>query len=206
MTYEIDDKTYNVKLEKKKIKHVYIRYKNETIFINAPFLIMEREIYKLLDSNINSLRKMIMRESRKEEPLFLGEKINIVVVSNLKYPECINGKLYIKDLTKVDEAYKALAMPIFKERLDHIYSLFEEDIPYPKLKIRKMSSRWGVCNRKNNSITLNLELIKWDIIYIDYVIIHELSHFIHFNHSHDFWNLVSKYCETYKTLRKKIRE
>jgi predicted metal-dependent hydrolase len=84
--------------------------------------------------------------------------------------------------------------------------MFEENIPYPLLKIRKMTSRWGVCNRKNNSITLNLELIKWDPIYIDYVITHELSHFVHFNHSASFWKTVSKYCPSYKILRKNLRE
>ena len=39
-------------------------------------------------------------------------------------------------------------------------------------------------------------IFKIDII--DYVIYHELSHFIHFDHSSNFWNLVSKYCKNYK--------
>ena len=69
-----------------------------------------------------------------------------------------------------------------------------------------MSTRWGVCNKKNKTITLNLELIKKDIKYLDYVIVHELCHFIHFDHSKEFWNLVSKYCPNYKQLRKEMRD
>lgn len=69
-----------------------------------------------------------------------------------------------------------------------------------------MKSRWGVCNRKNISITLNLELIKKEVKYIDYVIIHELSHFIEFNHSHRFWEYVNKYCDDYKKIRKEMKE
>jgi len=69
-----------------------------------------------------------------------------------------------------------------------------------------MTSRWGVCNRKNKSITINTELVKKDLKYIDYVIIHELCHFVHFNHSSDFWKLVSKYCDNYKKLRKEMKE
>ena len=46
-----------------------------------------------------------------------------------------------------------------------------------------MKTRWGVCNIKDNSVTLNSKLIEYDIQALDYVIIHELSHFIHFNHS-----------------------
>ncbi|MDD2203257.1 MAG: M48 family metallopeptidase [Bacilli bacterium] len=206
MRYEIDGIFYDVKLQKKKIKNLYIRVKDNIIHINVPFLIHDNEVFKVLDENTSSLRGMIKRDSKQNDSLFLGQEVDIIVISNLKYPECINNNLYIKDRNKLDEAYKYLAKPIFQERLDYIYGLFEEKIPYPELKIRKMTSRWGVCNRKNNSVTLNLELIKWDIVYIDYVIIHELSHFVYFDHSKSFWETVSKYCPSYKILRKNLRE
>ena len=54
-------------------------------------------------------------------------------------------------------------------------------------------------------VTLNLELIKLDIKYLDYVIVHELSHLIYPNHSKDFWNVVSKYCPNYKIYRKEMK-
>ena len=41
------------------------------------------------------------------------------------------------------------------------FDLFEEKIPYPKLKIRNMKTRWGVCNIKDNSVTLNSKLIEY---------------------------------------------
>ena len=69
-----------------------------------------------------------------------------------------------------------------------------------------MSTRWGVCNRSNNTITLNSELIKYGLKQIDYVIIHELSHFIYFDHSKNFWLQVSKYCPNYKEVRKTLKE
>ena len=68
-----------------------------------------------------------------------------------------------------------------------------------------MKTRWGVCNKKDDSITLNLDLVKEDKIYLDYVIVHELSHFIHFNHSKSFWLLVNKYVPNYKEIRKEMR-
>ena len=86
------------------------------------------------------------------------------------------------------------------------YQLFEEKIPIPTLKIRKMTSRWGVCNTKTHHITLNLELIHLNIEYLDYVIVHELSHLIEPNHSRAFWNIVSKYYPNYKQIRKEMRE
>ena len=101
---------------------------------------------------------------------------------------------------------KEFAVDIYEKRVKEIYNMFSESIPYPNIKIRKMSTRWGVCNKKNKTITLNLELIKKDIKYLDYVIVHELCHFIHFDHSKEFWNLVSKYCPNYKQLRKEMRD
>lgn len=206
MKYEIDGIYYDIVLERKKIKNLYIRFKDNIIYINSPFLILEKEIYKVLDKNITSLKKMVEKDKRRKELTYLGEKIDIVVVSNLRKPYYSNGKLYVKNKNKIDEAYKIIALPIFKERLDYIYKRFEESIPYPILKLRKMSSRWGVCNRKNNSVTLNTELIKWGVDFIDYVIVHELAHFVHFDHSASFWNVVSKYFPMYKEYRKKLRE
>ena len=72
------------------------------------------------------------------------------------------------------------------------------NIPEFTLKIRKMSSRWGVCNKRDNSVTLNSKLIKYSIHEIDYVIIHELSHFVHFDHSKEFWETVRMYMPDYK--------
>ena len=68
-----------------------------------------------------------------------------------------------------------------------------------------MKSKWGVCNVTKGIITLNLELIKLDLKYLDYVIIHELSHLIHPNHSPKFWSLVSKYIPDYKKYRKEMK-
>ena len=68
-----------------------------------------------------------------------------------------------------------------------------------------MKTRWGVCNRGNNTITLNTELLKKDIDLLDYVIIHELCHFYEPNHSANFWNWVAKYYPNYKEARKRLR-
>ena len=68
-----------------------------------------------------------------------------------------------------------------------------------------MSTRWGVCNRARNIITLNTELLKKEITLLDYVIIHELCHFYEGNHSKNFWHLVSLAYPNYKEARKKLK-
>ena len=75
-----------------------------------------------------------------------------------------------------------------------------------QLRIRKMTSRWGVCNVLTHIITLNLELIKRDTKYLDYVIVHELSHLIHGDHSDRFWKLVEDNMPDYRKYREEMKE
>ena len=105
----------------------------------------------------------------------------------------------------IDKWYKKQAKTLFLEHLDIIYNNFSRSIPYPDLKIRKMTTRWGVCNTKLKTVTLNLELIKRDTKYLDYVIAHELSHLIYPNHSRDFWDLVGENCPNYKIIRREMK-
>jgi len=128
------------------------------------------------------------------------------MVPTFKKIEIENNRIYVKSEKDLNKWLKKETENIFTERLNYIYDLFEETIPYPKLRIRKMTTRWGVCNRKLETITLNANLIREKIEYLDYVIIHELVHFIHFNHSNSFWTIVSKYCPNYKSLRKELRD
>ena len=97
------------------------------------------------------------------------------------------------------------AQPVFQEHLDACYHKFSRVIPYPTLKVRKMKSRWGVCNTKTHAVTLNLELIKRDTHLLDYVIYHELSHLIEGNHSKRFWNVVEENFPDYKEARDELK-
>jgi len=58
-----------------------------------------------------------------------------------------------------------------------------------QVRIKNQKTMWGSCSSKNN-INLNYLLIMAPAEVIDYVIIHELAHTIHRNHSVDFWRLV----------------
>lgn len=211
MYLEVDNKKYEIVIEIKNNKNTYIRIKDDLkIHITTNRWTKEKDIQRLLTNNFNSIKKMLYRQIRKSERnsrnTILGKEIDIIVLSNQNEPELYGNKFYIRDNTKLDKYLKDYAFTVFEERLNYVYSIFEERVPYPKLKIRRMTTRWGVCNKKDVSITLNLELIRKDIKYIDYVILHELCHFKYFNHSDDFWNLVYKYNKEYKKLRKEMKE
>ncbi len=211
MKYKLDDVYYDVNVVKKSNKNSYIRVKEDkTILVTTNFLVSKRYIKDFLDRNQNYLRDMMTKRDTEQEKrnrfFFLGIEYDIIIVPTYSETFILDGKIYTKSMKDLTKWYKKQIEKIFNERLDIIYNKFEEDIPYPKLKIRMMKTRWGVCNKRDNSITINANLIRETIDKLDYVIVHELSHFIHFNHSKSFWNCVEKYVPNYKKIRKALRE
>ena len=71
-------------------------------------------------------------------------------------------------------------------------------IPMPKVSVRKMKTLWGSCSVNRGIITLNFYLIKAGIPYIDYVVLHELTHFLYPNHSKQFYMFLSNYMPDWK--------
>lgn len=208
MKITIDNIEYPVVMMKKNNKNAYIRVREKTIYVTVPRYYSSKLVQEMLEENKKSIVKMLekqtMKEEKEDEFWYLGKRY-YVIKTPLYDIEFVGDKLFVKDEKSLNKYLDKKRKELFQERLDFWHSNFEEKIPYPTLKIRKMKTRWGVCNRKNNTVTLNSELLRYSIEKLDYVIIHELSHFKHFNHSTSFWNLVEKYEPNYKKIRKELR-
>ncbi len=211
MEFEINHTLYPIKIQRKKNKNTYIRiHENLEIFVTTSIFTTNKQIYNLLDENRSSISQMISRKKKeleKEEQFYyLGKKYDIIIVPTVKIVEIIDHYIYAPNMKILQIWYQKQIKQIFEEHVQMQYQKFEEEIPFPKIKIRKMKTRWGVCNKRDTSITLNANLMKEKIECLDYVIVHELSHFVHFNHSKEFWNTVEKYCPYYKKIRKSLKE
>lgn len=211
MFFQYDGNDYEILVDKKKgTKNTYIRVKQDLkIYITTNIFTSDKMIVKLVEENKKSISRMIDNQLRKIESndgfYYLGKKYEIVYV---EYCDISFGeqKVFLNKNLDIDSWYKRKAKSVFKERLDAIYNRFSKNIPYPALRIRKMTTRWGVCNTKSKTVTLNLELMKRDLKYLDYVIVHELSHLIHPNHSKNFWELVEENCPSYKQIKKEMKD
>ncbi len=204
--YIKDDKEYDIEIIRKNNKNTYLRVRNNKIVITTNYFTKEKTIEKLINDNRNFINKCLVKEEvKKEDTSFKLFGNNYDIIYGFPTTQIDNNKIYAKDEKTLNKYLSKYIEKVYKERLEYNYNLFTENIPYPNLKIRKMTTRWGVCNTKTHTITLNLELSKYQMIYLDYVIIHELSHLIHPNHSKDFWLLVGKYCPNYKEIRKSMR-
>ncbi len=207
MKVEINNQLIDVFVIKKRQKNTYLRVKEDGIYITTNYLTTNKYILNLLRENENKIIKMQEHLKKKQEYnqdfFYLGKKYNIVK-SNLEDIVVGDSTILVRDELILNKWLVKQARIIFKENLDEIYKIFPVEIPYPSLTIRKMKTRWGVCNTRIKKITLNLELIKKDKKYLDYVIVHELSHLVYPNHGSDFWHLVSILVPNYKILRKEL--
>ena len=94
---------------------------------------------------------------------------------------------------------------IFTEILDEVYPAF---IPYgiarPKLRIRTMKSCWGSCLVNKGIITLNRKLLMQPRECIEYVVVHELCHFIHPNHSKEFYKFMEQFMPDWRERKGRL--
>lgn len=212
MQVSLNGKEYEVVIERKiGNRNTYLRVKEDLkIYVTTNRFTTTKEIERIIRDNIESVERMIKKQEKrienKEGFFYLGKKYDIIYTST---EGIVLGekKVFLNRNLDLDKWYKKQAEKIFQEHLDACYNRFTKNIPYPSsLTIRRMTSRWGVCNTKTKRITLNLELIKKPIFCIDYVIMHELSHLIHGNHSRAFWDLVEENCDFYKEAKKILKE
>ena len=76
---------------------------------------------------------------------------------------------------------------------------------YKKITIRDQKTRWGSCSGTGN-LSFNFRLMLAPPRVLDYVVVHELCHLTHMNHSKDFWNMVERILPDYKEQRKWLKE
>ena len=210
MKIELDNEIYNVIIERKRsTRNTYIRVKEDlNIYVTCNMLTSDRYIINLINNNQKKIIKMInvqkKKKAKEESFYYLGKKYDLVYL-NKKGIIFGEDKVFVSPDFNLDKWYKKEAEKVFKMELDKMYNSFIYKIPYPSLTIRKMKTRWGVCNVRSHKVTLNLELIKKRIECLDYVIVHELSHLLYANHSRDFWKCVEDNFKDYKKIRKELK-
>lgn len=209
MNIDINGTTYPINVIRKNNKNTYIRVHDGVIIVTTNYLESDKKILKLINDNITSIERMINKDNHHQERAskfyYFGTNYDIII-GTFSEVDIVNNKIFTPSYKELDKWIRKNIREIFTNRLYYWYNEFEENIPKPSLRLRKMTTRWGVCNTKSKVITLNTELFKYDIECLDYVVIHELSHLVHANHSKEFWNVVSKYCPNYKMLRNKLKD
>ena len=88
-----------------------------------------------------------------------------------------------------------------------VYPYYERlGIAFPQIRFRKMVSQWGNCRAKEGLLTFNTALMYAPIECMEYVVLHEFTHFLQQNHSKAFYAELEKVCPDWKMLRKRLKQ
>ncbi len=94
-----------------------------------------------------------------------------------------------------------------KQICEEIYPLFGAyNIPYPEIRIKYLKSMWGSCRPTQGIITFNSRLIYTPGKCIEYVVLHEFAHFIHPNHSREFYSFVEEFMPDYRECIQELKK
>ena len=91
----------------------------------------------------------------------------------------------------------------FADRVSYFAEIM--NVTFGRITIRNQKTRWGSCSTKGN-LNFNYQLYYLPDELLDYVVVHELSHRRHMDHSKEFWTEVEKYCPNYRKLRKNLKQ
>ncbi len=136
-------------------------------------------------------------------------ELKINLVPNKEKYEIINNKIYL--FLRSEENKKRMINKILHEE-GHEYLVKKTKIWLKRINLEANSittkwynSKWGQCEFNSKAITLAIQLYMLHETLIDYVVIHEICHLVHPNHSSEFWAMVGQYFPEWKIARDKLK-
>ena len=194
---------FEIKESKKAVKYLRLKVgQSGEISLSIPLRTKENHILEFLEKNLEWLRKTSAKIKAKNsvknenQVEFLGSNYELIID---KKASGVSIELFsIKAASKAD--FGRFCDQKAKELLNASIARFAPLIARPinHISFKHMRTRWGSCNKAKGYINLNLDLITKKKEFIEYVVLHELAHLVHANHSKDFYALISKHMPDYK--------
>lgn len=231
--YEVIWRDQNIKFEliRKKVRNINMNLKPDmTIMVSANESVPLDVILEFVKSKGSWIKKNTSYFSDAQSEMahekeyisgeafkYLGKQLRLKVLEGA--PEGIKysrGYLQLTVKNKIDIKHKAnLVNQWFRERakitfydsMERMYPQVQKyNVKRPEIMIRTMKARWGSCIFDKSIVLLNFELIKAPKFCIDYVILHELVHFIHHKHDASFYCFLSSLMPDWKERKRILDE
>lgn len=174
-------------ITKKRVKNINFRLKPYVLMVSVPISISASQIAQAVDKRVSwaldNHPQVLARYHRNQTPK--------PEASSVDSPVRLWG---IEQSFTLNHDEK---MAYYRQQLsDVIPSLFEKWQPIVsadanEVRLKKMHTRWGSCNTRARRIWLSVYLPAYPIECTEYVIVHELCHLHHANHSKAFWQTVA---------------
>lgn len=203
---------YTVRYTRRRSLGLYV-YRDQRVEVRVPPGCPRSEIEAFVAARADWIRRKLKEFGAAPRPAVksyrsgelhpvLGEHYPLLLFPGLpREVRLVAGALRVRDPRVAEPArvkallqawYRREAGRVLPARLAACHArLAHWRLPLPRLSIRAMRSRWGSCSARGD-VCLNLELIKYPVALIDYVIVHELCHLREFNHSPRFYALMDE--------------
>ena len=211
---------YQLIRAKRKTIAIYVK-EDQSVIVKAPHHVPKKVIEDFVESKrtwIETQQEARAVEEKedwweKKEIYFLGapKKIKIVPTKNNKNRVDLLEEEIIIYSNDNEEAAKAFLLAELKQQFLNFITPFVDNYclllgcKYNKITIRKQKTRWGSCSSKGN-LSYNLQLIGAPFETIQYVLLHEVMHLKHFDHSEAFWAGIAKVMPAYKKHQVYLKE
>ena len=222
---EIKGVRFDVQIVHKKIRNLYLRVKGNQVTASAPLKMPDYQVYQFIESKRDWIYQTYERMAYKEKTSsrYHGGDLFYIFDEPYHLERTIGKKnVAVRDKTiflsykddsedSIRYLYKFLDRLLMEKAEYYLqkHLPFLQDYGYhkrPELKCRIMTSKWGVCYTRKNSICISSYLIHYPLYCLEYIMVHEMTHFIVPNHSRRFYEVVVNSMPAYKEAVKRLKQ
>lgn len=211
-----DGKEIIYQLEQKPVKNLNLRIRKDgSVYVSANDLVPVSKVDEFvvskgayISASLQHFQELVQYRPQPKQYIsgetfyILGRGLRLKVLEGTKDEIHMDGVyilLQVKDSADVNRKERIVTKFLnqqckdqFGEIMAETYPLFQKyGVGQPTLRIRDMDTRWGSCLSKKGIITLNKRLLEAPRNCIEYVVMHEFCHFIHPNHSKEFYGFLT---------------
>ena len=202
-TYIYNNKEYKVIITRKKMRNIRYRLVGDVFKISAPYLASKGSIQR-------GLVKYAPYLVSRQKPAPIGN--DYIYLYGYKYPLNSEGIITLKNgqiikfssMEDLEKKLRKAFLQIVTTRVRYYENLMS--LKPHNVRVRKMSSRYGSNSKRTRTVCFSTTLYHYSLDIIDAIVVHELAHSIHFDHSPAFYDVVYKYCKNYDILHKKLKK
>ncbi|MCH5300606.1 MAG: M48 family metallopeptidase [Ruminococcus sp.] len=153
-----------------------------------------------IDEDCNLILRLPLRYSQKSVDKLISDHKEWIEKHMIIQREKQKNKIILSD--EQIKALRSRAMDIIPERVEYFSNIM--GLKPSGVKITSAQKRFGSCSGKN-SLCFSYILMQYPMETVDYVVVHELAHIVHKNHSKEFYRLIEKYLPDYKLREKMLK-
>lgn len=217
-----------VEVKRKKIKNMYLRVYTEEkrVVLSCPYHLNSEHIQNFVRDRVSWIRKHLKKdipERIREDITYItgdqlqiwGKPVKLKVYETASPPQVVHGcdsaiLMFVKKNStsiKRKTIIEKWCRGQLREAIGLYISKWEPilNVKVFEFGIKKMKTRWGTCNIRDKRIWLNLDLVKYNVMCLESVVVHEMVHLFERHHSARFYRLMDEYLPDWRERERPLR-